>query len=157
MQSNGQAWNPVKVKWTRITEFNMPGQRSNYLKNINIVMTPTEEKQNAKELIDYYKICFSHPAVDGILMWGFWAGINWIPASSMYNRDWSITKTGEAYRDLIFREWWTKESGTAGRKGLFSVPAFYGKCRVTVNGISKEVDLPKEKGKVTVGFRRKSN
>lgn len=141
----------------RITEFNMPGQRSKYLKDRNIVMTPTEEEQNAKELVDYYKICFSHPAVDGILMWGFWAGINWIPASSMYNRDWSITKTGEAYRDLIFREWWTKESGTAGRKGLFSVPAFYGKYRVTVNGISKEVDLLKEKGEVTVDFRGKSN
>ena len=55
------------------------------------------------------------PSVDGILMWGFRAGANWIPTSSMYNRDWSITKSGEAYRNLIFKEWWTKESGTAGR------------------------------------------
>jgi len=138
----------------RITEFNMPGQRSKYLKDKIFTMTPQEEEQNARELVDYYKICFAHPAVNGILMWGFWAGANWIPASSMFNRDWSITKTGEAYRNLIFKEWWTKESGTAGRKGTFSVPAFYGKYRVTVNGVTKEVDLLKVNGEAIVDFRK---
>ncbi len=138
----------------RITEFNMPGQRSKYLKDRVLTMTPQEEEQNARELVDYYKICFAHRAVDGILMWGFWAGSNWIPASSMYNRDWSITKTGEAYKNLIFNEWWTNTSGTAGRKGIYSVPAFFGKYRITVNGKSREIDLLQDKGEVTVNFKQ---
>jgi endo-1,4-beta-xylanase len=97
----------------RITEFNMPGQRSKYYNNRNIVMTQQEEEHKAQEIIDYYRICFAHPAVKGILMWGFWEGANWIPVSSLYRRDWSPTPAAAAYHNLIFKEWWTNESGTA--------------------------------------------
>jgi len=119
----------------RITEFNMPGQRSKYYTNKIAVLTPEEEQLKARELADYYKICFSHPAVKGILMWGFWEGANWIPVSSLYKRDWSITPAGEAYQNLVFKEWWTSVKGTAGKGGIFTTPAFYGKYRITVNGI----------------------
>ncbi|MCU0456961.1 MAG: endo-1,4-beta-xylanase [Bacteroidales bacterium] len=136
----------------RITEFNMPGQRSKYYEKRNLRMTPEEEQLSGKELADYFRICFAHPAVEGILMWGFWEGANWIPQSSMYRRDWSITPLGEAYKNLVFSEWWTKVSGTADTKGAFTSPAFFGKYRVTVDGVSKEIDLTKEEGKVTVEF-----
>jgi GH35 family endo-1,4-beta-xylanase len=136
----------------RITEFNIPGQRSRYHTEKIQTMTPEEEALNAKELVDYYKICFAHPAVEGILMWGFWAGANWIPVSSLYRRDWSPTPAAEAYHNLVFKEWWTNKSGKANNKGTFSAAAFYGKYRVTVNGVSREVDLPKSKGNVVVKF-----
>jgi len=136
----------------RITEFNMPGQRSKYLTEKILTMTPEEEALKAKELVDYYKICFAHPAVEGMIMWGFWAGANWIPASSLYALDWSPTLTADAYQNLIFKEWWTKDSRTAGKDGVVSIPAFYGKYKVTVNGVSKEIALSKAKGKVTMDF-----
>jgi len=132
----------------KITEFNMPGQRSKYYRDKITVMSQEEEELKARELTDYYRICFAHPAVEGILMWGFWEGANWIPVSSLYKRDWTPTPAANAYKDLIFREWWTTVSGTAGTDGIFSVPAFYGTYKVTVNGISKEVDLTKAMGKV---------
>jgi len=138
----------------RITEFNMPGQRSRYYREKILKMTPEEEELNAREIVDYYKICFSHPAVEGILMWGFWEGANWIPVSSLYRRDWSPAPAAEAYHNLIFKEWWTKESGSAGKKGIFSTSAFFGKYKVTVNGASKEVEMTKEKGKVIVDFKK---
>jgi GH35 family endo-1,4-beta-xylanase len=137
----------------RITEFNMPGQNSKFYNNRNLVMTPEEEEFKAKELTDFYRICFAHPAVEGILMWGFWAGANWIPVSSLYNRDWSSTPAAGAYRDLLFREWWTKDSGITGKDGTYTVPAFYGKYKVTVNRVSKEVNLTKSEGAVTLEFR----
>jgi len=136
----------------RITEFNMPGQRSKYYNDKIQTMTPQEEELKAKEIVDYYRICFAHPAVEGILMWGFWEGANWIPVSSLYKRDWSPTPAAEAYQNLIFKEWWTRESGVTGNNGVFSTPAFYGKYKVTVNGVSKEIDLTKEKKKVKVDF-----
>jgi endo-1,4-beta-xylanase len=138
----------------RITEFNMPGQRSKFHTARILEMTPEEEEFNAREIVDYYRICFAHPSVEGILMWGFWAGANWIPVSSLYRRDWSPTPSAEAYKNLIFKEWWTRESGTAGRDGNFSTLAFFGKYKVTVNGVSKEIDLAKEKGKAEVVFRK---
>jgi endo-1,4-beta-xylanase len=139
----------------RITEFNIPGQRSRYYKEKILVMTPEAEVQKAKELADYYRICFAHPAVTGILMWGFWEGANWIPVSSLYNRDWSPTPAVEAYQNLLFKEWWTKASGNVGKDGTYKVNAFYGKYRVTVDGVSQEVDLNKAVGKavVTIGAK----
>lgn len=138
----------------RITEFNMPGQRSKYHTDRILTMTPQEEELKAKELVDYYKICFAHPAVEGILMWGFWEGANWIPVSSLYKRDWSPTPAAEAYQQLIFRQWWTKDSGEVGKDGVLTIPAFYGKYKVTINGKSKEIDLPKKEGKAVVDFRK---
>lgn len=138
----------------RITEFNMPGQRSKYYTEKITTMTPQEEELKAREIVDYYRICFAHPAVEGILMWGFWEGADWIPVSSLYKRDWTLTPAAIAYQNLIFKEWWTKVSGTAGKGRIYSTPAFYGKYRVTVNGVSKEVDLTKKLGKATVDFRK---
>ena len=136
----------------RITEFNMPGQRSKYYKDHNLNMTPEEQKLMAKELVDYYKICFAHPAVEGILMWGFWEGANWIRPSSLYNKDWTPRPAATAYHNLIFKEWWTNIKGKTNRKGEFSVPAFFGKYKVTVDGKTKEVILTKATGKVIVEF-----
>jgi len=138
----------------RITEFNMPGQRSKYYKDRNLDMTPGDEALKAKEIVDYYRICFAHPAVEGILMWGFWEGANWIPVSSFYKRDWSPTPAAKAYQDLIYNEWWTKESGTTDSDGNFSTPAFFGTYKITINGISKELVLPKEKGIVFADFNK---
>ncbi len=139
----------------RITEFNIPGQRSKYYRENIRSMTPEEEQAKARDLVDYYRICFAHPAVQGILMWGFWEGANWIPVSSLYKLDWTPTPAADAYQNLIFNEWWTKFSGTAGKNGSLTVPAFFGKYRVTINGIAGEVELRKEEGSTIVDFRQR--
>ena len=136
----------------RVTEFNIPGQASKYYEDRKLKLTDAEEAQKATELVDYYKICFAHPAVEGIIMWGFWEGANWIPVSSLYKRDWSPTPAAEAYKNLIFKEWWTKAEGKVNRRGELSVPAFFGKYKVTVDGITKEIDLTKAAGKVELVF-----
>jgi len=136
----------------KITEFNMPGQRSVYHTKKIRTMTPEEEDCRAKEMIDYYKICFAHPIVEGILMWGFWEGANWIPVSSLYKRNWTPTPAAEAYQNLIFDEWWTSEEGKLDQNGEFSSSAFFGKYKVTVDGTSKEVILNKADGSVVVEF-----
>lgn len=136
----------------RVTEFNMPGQRSKYGKDRNIQMTQEEEELKAHEIVDFYKICFAHPSVEGILMWGFWEGANWIPQSSMYKRDWTPTPAAAAYKNLIYKEWWTNVKGKTNGKGEFSISAFFGKYKVTVNGKSKEVDLSKAAGMIVVDF-----
>jgi hypothetical protein len=88
-------------------------------------------------------------------MWGFWEGANWIPVSSLYKLDWTPTPAAHAYRNLIFNEWWTKFSATAGKDGSLTVPAFFGKYRVTINGIAGEVELKKEEGSTIVDFRQR--
>ena len=118
----------------RITEFNFPGQRSRYYQKRDVKLTEAEEQTKAQALVDYFRICFAHPAVEGILFWGFWEGANWIPQSALWRRDWSPTPAAEAYRDLVFREWWTKWDGTANEGGLCEVDAFYGEHLVKTGG-----------------------
>ncbi|MFV1967124.1 MAG: endo-1,4-beta-xylanase, partial [Pirellulaceae bacterium] len=137
----------------RITEFNMPGQRSRFYRDKQQQLTPEEEQAKARALVEYYTICFAHPAVEGILMWGFWEGANWIPVSSLYRRDWTPTPAAEAYRELVFDTWWTNCEVQADASGRCEVTAFYGTHRVTVGGKTEEVALPKERGNVTVTLR----
>jgi endo-1,4-beta-xylanase len=136
----------------RITEFNMPGQRSAFMRQRNLKLTPEQEQAKAKNLTDYYRICFAHPAVEGILMWGFWEGANWIRQSSLYRRDWTPTPAAEAYRDLIFKQWWTDSKVKADTNGQCRVRAFYGKYAVTSGTQTRQVLLSKEKGQAAVTF-----
>ncbi len=138
---------PIKV-----TEFNVPGQRSKWVGNKSDKLNPEQELSKAEELVDYYKICFAQPLVNGILQWGFWEGSNWIPASSMYRRDWSPTPAAYAYQNLIFKQWWTKTSGIMDKDGQSEIPAFYGKYKITVDGAEREVVLSKERGKLELDF-----
>jgi len=136
-----------------VTEFNFPGQRSSVYNHRDVKLTDAQEQAKAKALTDYYRICFAHPGVQGILMWGFWEGANWIPQSSLYRRDWTPTPATIAYRDLVFDEWWTQWEGKADAKGQCRLPAFYGKHRVTVDEREKTVDLKRTAGTVTVSLR----
>jgi GH35 family endo-1,4-beta-xylanase len=130
----------------RVTEFNFPGQRSKFFKDRSLQMTAEEEAAKARAIVDYYRICFAHPAVDGILMWGFWAGANWIPASSLFRRDWTPTPAAQAYHDLIYKEWWTRWEGRAGADGRCEVPAFYGSYRISAGGKTVDAELRKADG-----------
>ncbi|MBK8477757.1 MAG: endo-1,4-beta-xylanase [Opitutaceae bacterium] len=134
----------------RVTEFNFPGQRSKFLQRPKLAITPKEEQAKARAIVEYYRTCFAHPSVTGILMWGFWEGANWIPQSSLFKKDWSPTPAALAYRDLIYREWWTRWSGVVGADGRLEVPAFFGTHRVSVGGKVSTVVLPKGTGTATV-------
>ena len=137
----------------RITEFNFPGQRSKYYRNEDArksVLTAEEEQAKAAALREFFRICFAHPAVTGIMMWGFWEGANWIPQSSLYKRDWTPTPAALAYDDLVLKQWWTRWSGTADAKGRAEVPAFFGRHRVTVDGKEMTVEFKRSEGRMTV-------
>ena len=130
----------------RITEFNFPGQRSKYYKQRDARLSPEEERAKAAALTEYFRICFAHPAVTGIMMWGFWEGANWIPQSSLYKRDWTPTPAAEAYKKLVLQDWQTRATAKAGPDGIATVRAYYGKHRVTVDGKETIVTLTRAEG-----------
>ena len=138
----------------RITEYNFPGQRSKfYTGDRTARLTPDEETAKAEALKLYYRICFAHPAVDGIMMWGFWEGANWIPQSSLYKRDWTPLPAETAYRELVLQRWWTRWSGQTNADGRAVVSAFYGKHRVTVDGKQSTVELKRTAATEVVDLR----
>ena len=136
----------------RITEFNLPGQHSRYYKDRSLRLTEAEEKAKAQSLVDYYRICFSYPRVGGILMWGFWEGANWIPVSSLYRQDWTPLPAAEAYRDLVFNQWWTRWHGRTDAQGRCEVRAFYGQYRIKAGVKEQVVSLRKSEASRVVSF-----
>jgi len=114
-----------------------------------------DEGEKARLLEGFYRTCFAHPAVEGILMWGFWEGAHWRPKAALWNRDFTPRPAALKYRELVFNRWWTRWEGQADAKGECRVPAFYGKHLVEVGAARKEVTLGKAHGKVEVALAPK--
>jgi len=50
----------------------------------------------------------------------------------MFRNDWSIKPNGEAYKQLVFDDWWTREKIRADTNGSASVRGFLGTYSITV-------------------------
>ncbi len=90
-----------------------------------------DEETRARYTRDYLTLVFSHPRMNGFTLWGFWAGRHWRPEAAMFTRDWRPTASLEAWRDLIYREWWTEVEGVTGEDGVFTVRGFLGDYEVS--------------------------
>jgi endo-1,4-beta-xylanase len=97
------------------------------------------DAENADESIradlyeTFYRVAFSHPAVEGIIMWGFWAGRHWKGAdAAIVDQDWTVNLAGQRYFDLM-DEWTTEMSGTISG-GEFTFRGFHGEYEVIAGG-----------------------
>lgn len=141
-----EMFDPEKVQETldRLGQFGLPIKITEY------DLASGDGEIKARHLREFYTICFAHPAVEGVLMWGFWEGAHWRPQAALWKRDWTPTPAAQAYRELVFEKWWTKAQGKANAEGIYRVRAFYGTHAVVSGGVRKVVTLRKDKGPETV-------
>jgi endo-1,4-beta-xylanase len=97
------------------------------------------DQLQADYLRDFMTIAFSSPNVNSFLMWGFWEGQHWLPDAAMYRQDWSIKPNGQAYKDLLFKRWWTNATGPSNAAGQYGTRGFLGNYKVTVTLGAKSV------------------
>lgn len=81
---------------------------------------------------DFLTACFSHPAVSGVMMWGFWEGAHWRPRAALWNQDWTLRPNGRVWLDLVTKEWWTNTNGVTAANGKFFTRGFCGDYEITV-------------------------
>ena len=118
-----------------------------YNKQIKITefdINPSVDPQTqAKYLEDFLTIIYSHPAVEAFLMWGFWDGNHWKGNAPIFNLDWSLKPSGQAFIDKVFGEWWTNENGVTNASGIYSARAFKGQhlVKVEVDGSVEELSI----------------
>lgn len=87
----------------------------------------------ADYLEDFYRTAFSHPAVEGILMWGFWANAHWRGAdAALLDADFTVNAAGQRYLALR-AEWWTNEAGVSDTSGEVSFNGYFGDYAVTLS------------------------
>jgi len=139
----GKSIRPERVKATldRLGRFGLP------IKITEFDMNTKDEEAKARGLEALYRVCFAHPAVEGVLMWGFWAGRHWRPDAAPWQKDWTPTPAAEVYRKLVYDEWWTRFEGKADAQGRCEVPVFFGRHKVTAGGKTLEVALGRKEGK----------
>ena len=102
-----------------------------------------DEQVQADYTRDFLTICFSHPAMKGFMIWGFWEGAHWKPAAAMIRRNWSTKPNYDAWNDLIYRQWWTDTRGVTAGDGVFRTRGFLGDydVEVTIDGVTKTYPL----------------
>jgi endo-1,4-beta-xylanase len=93
---------------------------------------------------DFFTTLFSHPAVGGIVMWGFWDGAHWRHNAPLYRQDFSLKPAGQVYRDLVLREFRTDATGKTDAAGAFATRAFLGKYAISVSAGGKQKTLELE-------------
>lgn len=104
-----------------------------------------DEQLQADYLRDFYTAAFSHPAINGISMSGFWEGQQAIPNAALFRKDWSVKPNGRAFIDLIRKRWWTDEHGLTGEQGIFTMRGFLGDYEITVTTPNGKVQTVKTK------------
>lgn len=104
----------------RFQRLGLPSQATEF--DIDI----TDERLQADYLRDFMTAVFSHPAVEGITLWGFWEGVHSVPAPALYRRDWSKKPAALALEELLLKKWRTDISGTSDRLGELRARGFLG-------------------------------
>jgi len=92
----------------------------------------SNESIRADNLETLYRIAFSKASVDGVLMWGFWAGSHWRGFNAaIVNLNWTLNEAGQRYQALL-TEWTTRTNGATDPAGVFAFRGFHGAYDVAV-------------------------
>ncbi|XP_071111510.1 uncharacterized protein [Haliotis cracherodii] len=79
------------------------------------------------------RLYFSHPAVEGIMFWGYWDGRHWRPNAALANgQDVTPNAAGRRVKQLIKGEWRTNESHPVKEGQTLRVRGFKGDYTVQV-------------------------
>lgn len=97
----------------------------------------SEEEQAARYEM-FLRTAFSHPAIKGILLWGFWDNRHWIKNGGIIADDGREKPAAKVIYDLWHKTWTTQATLTADKEGIARFRGFPGKYKVTIDGKSKE-------------------
>ena len=95
--------------------------------------TPDGEQQQAQQVEEFYRVLFSHPAVEAITWWDFsdlgaWRGA----PSGLVRKDMSPKPAYDTLMRLIKKEWWTApQTLTTDAAGRVTFRGFMGEYEVT--------------------------
>lgn len=90
------------------------------------------EKKQAEEFTKFIRSAFSHPAISGILLWGFWDNRHWIKNGGIIASDGRAKPAADSVYNLWHKTWTTKTSAVADGSGKAKFRGFPGKYQVMI-------------------------
>ena len=160
---HGGAWSDKKI-WDvcqRFAKFSVPlhftevtilsGQRGWNGPKGGWPSTPEGEKYQAENVVRFYTMLFSHPAVEAITWWDFSDNGSWKRAPAGFVRkDMTPKPAYEALRKLVKGKWWTRAMVRTDAAGTAAVRGFLGEYEVDVaiggKTVTKRFTLGKGEG-----------
>ncbi|USN99716.1 MAG: endo-1,4-beta-xylanase [Phycisphaeraceae bacterium] len=104
-------------------------------------VTRADSNERADELEKFYRVAFSHPAVDGITLWGWWAGNHGNgPDAAIVDQNFAINAAGQRYLDLL-SEWTTHAAMPTGRHGFITLRGYHGTYDTNFTAAGYDADL----------------
>ena len=97
--------------------------------DISNLVPPQTQAQYMRDILT---ISFAHPSLKGFMMWGFWDGAHWKDNAPIFNEDWTLKPSGEAFIDQVFNQWWSNPSAQTTASGDVTLRSFRGKYRLRV-------------------------
>uniref|UniRef100_A0A2P2JG32 Uncharacterized protein LOC105630790 n=2 Tax=Rhizophora mucronata TaxID=61149 RepID=A0A2P2JG32_RHIMU len=101
-------------------------------------VSSTNEYIRADDLEVMLREAFAHPAVDGIMLWGFWELFMSRNNAHLVNAEGELNEAGKRYLDLK-HEWLSHAHGHFDGQGQFAFRGFHGTYSVEILSASKKV------------------
>lgn len=118
----------LRAKLDRLAQAGLPVRITEY----DYVRTGASDLERADALEAMYRVSFSHPSVEAVSLWGFWAGRHWRgPQAALVDLNWVQNAVGDRL-DALLSEWWTAETAQTNAEGVAVVRAFHGEHDITV-------------------------
>lgn len=92
----------------------------------------TEHSARRAEAVEnFYRLAYSHPQVEAVLVWGFWEKSHWGGLeAALVDKDWKLLPAGAALERLLLNEWRTNTTVTADAAGVIRFRGFHGTYRL---------------------------
>ncbi|MDQ3814960.1 MAG: endo-1,4-beta-xylanase [Armatimonadota bacterium] len=117
----------------------------------------TDEQLQADYTRDFLIACYSHPAVDGFIMWGFWQGAHWIPEAAMFRTDWSEKPAVRVWREWVLDKWRTRLDLQTDAQGRAAGRGHLGIYEITITTqdqkLTHMMQLTRDRGEVLLTLR----
>jgi hypothetical protein len=91
----------------------------------------SEEKQ-AEQYKTFVTTAFSHPAVNGILLWGFWDNRHWVKNGGIVDAKGRAKPAADTLYNLWNKTWTTNLQSIANQSGEIKFRGFPGKYKITI-------------------------
>lgn len=96
------------------------------------------EHVRADDLEVMLREAFAHPAVDGVMLWGFWELFMSRENSHLVDAEGEVNEAGKRYLELK-KEWLSRAHGHVSEDGEFNFRGFYGTYAVEIVTPTKKV------------------
>jgi endo-1,4-beta-xylanase len=140
-----------------LTDLDLLASEGHQIQITEFDMNSPDEQLQAEYTRDFLIALYSHKAVTGFIMWGFWESEHWKPNAAMFRPDWSPKANLKVWEDLVLGAWRTRLDGVASAQGEVAGKGHHGRYRVKAmlggQQVSSEFDLKAGGGTVVLQIK----